>query len=202
MNIEERHEDRREHIIGATKTLILVDGVFSPSVEQIAKKAKVSRTVLNYYFNSKEQLMQEVELFAFGLWKSKMDRLFLKYELLEEHIGSFIDFSFDLASNYPFLELFLSLGKRYDSFIEETTNLSDSLVFSLCEELKVAMEKGKMYVMDPLHTIINLLSITDQPFRILSFQQANDDELRSFSEYFRNEKKQLLMRTLFVSLPY
>lgn len=198
MNVDERHEDRRVQIIEATAELILADGVFSPSTEQIAKKGALNRTALNYYFDSKEELIHEVKQFALGLWKSKIEKLFLRDLSLQEHIDTFIDFSLDLTSQYPFLELFLGLEKGYNGLVEEAVSLSDFLVSSLCEELSNAMTEGKMHIMDPMYVIINLLSITDQPFRILSFKQANDDELRSFSEHFRKEKKQLVMRALFV----
>lgn len=65
------------------------------------------------------------------------------------------------------------------------------------QQLLWGMKNGVLHTMDPVVLIINLLSITDQPFRILS-RSAGDDESRSFVERFTKEKKRMILRSIFI----
>lgn len=198
MNVDQRHEERRLRIVESTTRMVLFDGNFCPSVEEIGENAGISRTALNYYFDSKDDLMNEIRNFSLGLWKSKLDKLFFIELPLENRIVEFVDFSLDLTSSYHFLELFLSIDQGSKTLIKETIQFSDKLICSLCDEFSSAMAAGKIYNMDPLNAVFNLLSITDQPFRILSFKLAGDNEVRNFAQHFRKEKRELLLRSIFV----
>lgn len=198
MKTEDKYDDHRLYIIKSTAKLILADGNFFPTVTQIAKKASISSASLNYYFDSKEDLMDNFYQYAADVWKSKVDKLFEEKVSLETSINEYIDFSFDMTSRYPFLEFFLSVGKDGTNLIAQIIDPCDMLVCNLYEKLLTAMKEEIIYTMDPVQMIINLLSITDQPFRILSFREADDDEVRSFVEHFRKERKELILRSIFI----
>lgn len=58
-------EARKEQIILAALDLFAKDGYLSTSISAIAKKAKLSKGLLYNYFDSKEDLLNEVVIFAF-----------------------------------------------------------------------------------------------------------------------------------------
>lgn len=106
---EKIRSDRREAIMDAALRVFAEESYHATSVSRIAREAGISKGLMYNYFDSKEQLLNELIV-------GVMDRLIKRFampeegELTDNEFERFIDLSFDVLIEDPLhMKLFFSL---------------------------------------------------------------------------------------------
>ena len=68
------HTETEEKIISSAEKLFYQKGKAGTSMQDIADDAVINRTLLNYYFRSKDQLFEAVFRKAMGSFVPRLDR--------------------------------------------------------------------------------------------------------------------------------
>ena len=101
-----RDTGTEQHIKDTAKKIFFEQGRFNATTQDIAEAAGVARTVINYYFRSKDALFKQVFDEAMAETGAKMDSVLCTEIPFKEKVIAFIDMFTDEISLYPYKESF------------------------------------------------------------------------------------------------
>ena len=157
-----------EKIKQAAKEIFQQKGFAGAKTRDIAEKAGINLALLNYYFRSKEKL--------FGLvMEDSVQELFLiirtevfdSESSLMEKIVKIVNTYFDVLKTNANLPLFIlgEIQANPDTFAERLNLPNDFLVnTALYQQVKAQLKIAGIEHINPLHILINVLSLTIFPF--------------------------------------
>lgn len=151
----------------AAKRLFFVEGRFNATTQEIADAAGVNRTLLNYYFRSRNKLFDLVLMDARKHFKKKMKFVFQSDISFREKIEQFIDIYLAEAIAYPYLETYMvaRLNQKLakNEIPQEHEEQTKNEIEKFLEVIESEMEKGTIKKMTPIHFIWNLVSLLSFP---------------------------------------
>lgn len=147
------------------KVFFLVQGQINATSQEIADFAGVKRTLVNYYFRSKENLLQIVCLEVIQNMKLKLDTIYLSDLSFDEKLNEIIDYNFALRQQYPFLEIVKTIEvaqkmQNKSSFLNpvQTPGLKVFLK-EIAEEIKAK----RITDSNPLNFLLNIQALISYP---------------------------------------
>lgn len=195
-NVRVEKKDQTEYIIKETaKNLFFKEGKFNATTQEIADAAGVNRTLINYYFRSRNNLFNIVFEEAKRMEVAKTNSIMFSEDDFKTKISHFIDHSIQMNFEYPYLETYLV------SQINQGTNFRreyvDDHAKAFYANVEQAMEQGLIERMEPVQFLLNMISLINFPMAIRPLLQLN---LKiSDTEYKRilKERKEIIIQTLF-----
>jgi AcrR family transcriptional regulator len=165
LEIKPLSQEMEERILLSATQVFVLKGKAGASMQEIATAAGINRTLLNYYFRSKDNLFEQV-----------FSKLFLRFlpgivntlqtELpVERRFESFIDSYFAILLENPIVPIFI-----LQEITSNPSRLIDSLksggisFIAIIKSLEKEMELGKIRRMDPREILVNLMSLIIFPF--------------------------------------
>jgi AcrR family transcriptional regulator len=194
------HTEHR--ILEAAKTVFIEKGADGTTMQMIAREAGIHKSLLHYYFRTKEKLFDAVFIYAFQNFVPQMeDLLHTQYPVtvkIERIVSSYIDL--------------LMANKFIPAFILHEINRNPDRIFSLMkasgikpasfmEEFVKEGMKGNIIMSDPRHVIINILALCIFPFAARPLFQRiffnnNEEAYMDFME----ERKKMVTKCIIQSL--
>lgn len=181
----------------AAKRLFFVEGNLNATTQEIADAAGVNRTLLNYYFRSRDELFSQVYLEGRKDIQDKLEEL-LSLELpFREKVANFVDKFSDLIYEVPYSQIFMvseinSVRKNIPQYKRKETAMNQFM-----EEVEAEMEKGIICKMNPLNFIINLFALISYPVLMKPLYsevfKLNDQSY----EQIIQERKEMIMKLIF-----
>jgi len=169
--------DTEIKIKNATIDLLLKEGNFGMAMQDIAEKSNVSRTVIHYYFRSKENLLKVVS-------KEIIEKIVIpKYkELLRENsfdnkIERYISDSEKFSKEYPYLDVYVISQHRHNANLQIHFEYIQSAFQSFLSEIQAAINEKKISYTTPLCFLIDLFSLTTFSYMYLSFFDSKTNSL-------------------------
>jgi len=190
-------------IIEAANTVVLKYGVDSATMGQIAAEAGISRTSLNYYFRSKNRLLEKV----FSLLESKIipATLFLIEDesiRMIDKIELFVDKYIDLIAKYPMVPSFIVWELSHDpnwimQLIQQRNLNFEKLSIQIAEEVEIGTVIPFKFE-DLFANIFGLcaLPFVTKPVLMELFFDQNEEELSLFIASRKIEVKRILRNWL------
>ena len=173
-----------EKILISASKVFTEKGFSGTRTRDIAEEAGINLALLNYYFRSKEKLFEQVMKVKIVLLFGKIIPIVTDEKTsLEEKIDQASEKYFEILSKNPNLPLFIlsEIQKKpsnITSLIPAGKLLKTSVVMRQIQEKKPGL--------NPLHFIINFLSMTAFPFIVKpilkNFNILNDEEFQQFVE--------------------
>lgn len=158
-------QEMEDKILLSAANLFIVKGKAGTSMQDIADEAGINRTLLNYYFRSKDNLFDQVFMKIFSRFVPAVVSLLNSEIPVINRLENFIDYYFKILAENPIIPLFI---------IQELTSNPQRLVTMLkgggldttiiLKALDLEMEKGNVRRMDPREIMINLMSLIIFPF--------------------------------------
>ncbi len=193
--------DTKEKILAAAEKVFHAQGFKGTRTTQIAEAAGISRTMLHYYFSTKEELFQEVLSNTMSAVLGHMKRIIADQHSLNDLIGHLVDVVADLLEEKPGLPSFIV------NILNETPELAhfmaasqeDTLPRLLDQYLFEARQTGKnipeMTGEDLILNIYALCSITYLTAPYIKAKENRDDEaMKAFNRQRRNNIKSLIIK--------
>jgi AcrR family transcriptional regulator len=107
MSNQAKKDQTQELIKETAKNLFFVKGKFDATTQEIADEAGVNRTLINYYFRSRDKLIQIIFDEAQRVEQEK-SKIIQNSDLpFKEKIGQFIESSLSTSLQYPYLETYI-----------------------------------------------------------------------------------------------
>lgn len=157
MSKQEKKDQTQELIKQTAKNLFFVQGKFDATTQEIADEAGVNRTLINYYFRSRDNLIQIIFDEAHRVEKEKSELIMNSDLPFKEKIANFIDGSLQTSLQYPYLETYIvsqiNKGSCHKRDVEE-----DELK-KLYADIEKEMELGNIEKMAPVQFVLNMISL-------------------------------------------
>lgn len=100
-------ENTEEKILEAAKEVFIEKGNDGARMQEIADKAGINKSLLHYYYRTKEKLFESVFKFAFSQFAPKFLNTFNTGEDFFTQLRKFIDIYIDLISKNSFIPMFI-----------------------------------------------------------------------------------------------
>ena len=192
-------DDTEELIKDTAKRMFFAEGRFHATTQEIADEAKVNRTLINYYFRSRNNLISIIYEEATRVSNEKSRSIFDRNRDIREMIGEFIEDSIATSIQYPYLETYIVTEMNKNNLVcsKLMKDDLDELVVVFYERLEEEMEKGTIEKMEPIQFLLNMISLIIYPFTIRPLLQL--DLKLSDAEFKRilSDRKEIILNTLF-----
>ncbi|WP_312392470.1 TetR/AcrR family transcriptional regulator [Chryseobacterium sp.] len=171
MSNQAKKDQTQELIKETAKNLFFVKGKFDATTQEIADAVGVNRTLINYYFRSRDNLIQIIFDEAQKVEQDKSKVIQNSDLPFKEKMGQFIEHSLSTSLKYPYLETYIvsqiNKGNCHKKDIEE-----DELK-KLYKDIKKEMALGNIETMEPIQFVLNMVSLLVFPSAIRPLLMEN-----------------------------
>jgi len=186
--------ETEEKIIASAEKLFYQKGKSGTSMQDIADDAGINRTLLNYYYRSKDQLFEAVFRKALGSFVPSLAAMLHSDISFEEYLPAMIEKVIDAMIENPQIPIFVlqelsSNPERMPQIIKEMGIDPSIAMKKMAEQGQVPEAMG----MDPRQVIMNLLSLCIFPFaaRPVVTEILFDGDDKAYIEAMQERKKLL-----------
>ena len=178
--METKKDSTEDKILEAAKNVFVSKGMEGARMQEIADEAGINKALLHYYFRTKERLFEaifaEIIKFAFP----HITRIVKSDVPIVSKIEQVIDAYIDLLIKHPFIPGFVLKELNRDPsglfMLVIKFGLNPQVIF---DEIQLAMDRGEIIQMQPMHLVANIISMCIFPFAarpIISFILFKDDQ--------------------------
>ncbi|OKS84970.1 TetR/AcrR family transcriptional regulator [Mucilaginibacter polytrichastri] len=179
------------------KRIFFAEGKMSATTQDIADAAGVTRTLVNYYFRSKDVLFKQVFEEGMSDMGRRMDEVMLSTLPFRKKIEQFIELFYAELVQYPYRETFMISEINTHGFNTPHKERSPVLAEFL-KEIQVEIDKGTVKKMKPVNFMMNLFSLMAYPLLtrplfkwVFELNDLQYDKLL-------NERKKTIIDVLFI----
>ena len=195
MSKQDKKDQTQELIKETAKNLFFVQGKFGATTQEIADAAGLNRTLINYYFRSRDNLVQIVLDEAQAVEKEKSEIIQDSDLPFKEKISLFIEGSLKTSLKYPYLETYIVSQINKGNCIKK--EIEQSHKDRILKDIQIEMDKGNIEKMEPLQFIFNMISLLIFPSAVRPLLMENmmiDD--KEFDRLI-SERKDIIINMLF-----
>ncbi|WP_316815912.1 TetR/AcrR family transcriptional regulator [Pedobacter nyackensis] len=178
------------------KHLFFAEGKLHATTQEIADAAGVNRTLVNYYFRSRDALFDQVFHEAQESLLNMLDEVIESSMPFKQKIENLISVFLKETMHFPYRELFIITHMNSNDVIE-SKKARGKKVNAFLEQIQSEMDKGNIRSMNPRHFTMNLFSLMAYPLVTAPLNKIlfgmNDADYNILME----ERKNLIFETIF-----
>ena len=164
---DKKNQGAEEKILSAARKIFTTRGMAGARMQDIADEAGINKALLHYYYRDKEKLFETIFLAEAQKFFPKINAIFQSDDPLFLKIEKFVDEYIDEILENPYLPWFVlnEINRDPDQFMYKVwgeNNLPKPAKF--LEQIEKEIKKGTIKRINPLHLLMNLLSMTIFPF--------------------------------------
>lgn len=192
MNLETKKDDTEALIRKIAKKLFFGEGKFNATTQEIADAAGVNRTLINYYFRSRDNLFNLVFNEALCKEREKSDSILHSQLSFREKLENFIEDSMTSALQYPYLEIYIVTQINQGSDYKKPVNFEE--VFKQLEnDLTQEISSGNIKPISTVQFVINLASLVSFPTCMRPLlQETLKISIDDYDKILKDRKKVIL----------
>ena len=198
-----KDSNTEKQIIAAARQLFFKEGRFKATTQEIANAAGVNRTLVNYYFRSRDVLFEKILKEANDSIDARMLTVIDASTSFREKVEHLIDVFIEQSVNYPYLDVYIVTRMNDDAaLVKDVIKESDfrrqqGRVKDFLHDIETEMAKGTIQADSPLDFFLNLMALLSYPAAVQPMMkrllQMNN---KQYSQVLAN-RKQVIMKTLF-----
>ncbi len=190
-----------QHIKDIAKRVFLVEGKMLATTQDIADAAGVNRTLLHYYFRSRDVLFNMVFKEALTKLRERIHEVIGSQLAFRNKIENMVNVFYEELTESPYLETFIALQLNQDpsKFEELFTKLhgGKERLRNFLKEIQHEMENGTIPEMKPINYFINLFALMAYPFVARPIYTNMFDLSDAAYNKILPERKSIIMSLLF-----
>jgi AcrR family transcriptional regulator len=164
---KEKQLGAEEKILSAARKIFTTRGMAGARMQDIANEAGINKALLHYYYRDKEKLFETIFLEEVQKFFPKINAIFQSDDPLFQKIEKFVDEYIDEMVENPYLPWFVlnELNRDPDKFMYKVwgeSNLPKPAKF--LDQIEKEIKNGTIKKINPVHLLLNLLSMTIFPF--------------------------------------
>lgn len=144
------------------KHIFFSEGKLNATTQDIADAAGVTRTLLNYYFRSRDVLFEKVLEEAMLDMCLRMDEVLTSDLPFRKKIENFVQLFYTELTLYPYKETFM-ISEMNSQCCEIPVRGRSSALADFLKEVQTEMDNGTIRKMKPVNFMMNLLSLMAYP---------------------------------------
>jgi len=186
-------------ILDAANKVFIEKGLDGARMQEIADEAKINKSLLHYYYRSKNKLFEEVFNRVFKTFFPDTLKVFASNNSLFEKIENFTGEYISLLQKNPFLPMFVlhELSKRPNKIAEKFSGFIHKFKEIYFADLeKQIAEDVKNQIIIPIkteHLIVNIMSLCIFPFvaKPIIMKLFFEDDNVFYSNFIDERKKEV-----------
>jgi len=188
-------ENTEEKILNAAKKVFVTKGSDGARMQEIADEAGINKSLLHYYYRSKEKLFAAVFKFAFKKFAPNLMGIFENESDIFTKITSFIHSYIDIINKNPFIPLFIinEVSKKNAGFVGAVIKNSGMNIDLFEKEIKKEIKKGTIKQVDHRQLIVNILALCVFPFigRPIIQKVVFEDNENQYDDFLKSRKEEV-----------
>lgn len=188
--------DTEKLIKETAKRVFFGEGRFNATTQEIADAAGVNRTLINYYFRSRNNLFDIVFQDAQLQEQERTEQIVFSDLPLKEKMSLHLDMFFEQAKRYPYLEIYMVTQMNQGCVFKDKDKMS-SMLDKFYLEISLEMEKGNIEKMRPEQFVLNFVSLTSFPISMRPLLQETMGLSPENFDTILEERKEIILNTLF-----
>lgn len=198
MSEQEKNELTEELIKSTAKRVFFGEGKFNATTQEIADAAGVNRTLINYYFRSRNNLFEQVFEEAQIEETKKSESILFSDKPFKDKIAEFIDYSMEVALEYPYLEIYLVTQINQGCAFNKQDQVQKVLP-EFFKQIQTEIKKGTIRKMEPIQFVMNVISLISFPLCMRPLiQESMQIDDKNYNKLLKDRKK-IILDTLFVN---
>ncbi|RQP13984.1 MAG: TetR/AcrR family transcriptional regulator [Chryseobacterium sp.] len=190
-------KDDTESLIRQTaKNLFFKEGRFGATTQEIADAAQVNRTLINYYFRSRDNLFNIIFEEALAQQRENFVAILTSEERLRKKVEQYVEDSLISALEYPYLEIYivtqLNRGSSYHAQRPDS-----SFKEALQRELDEAIAAGEVNEISLQQFILNIASLVSFPICMRPLLEESLNLSREKYNELLLQRKEIIINTIF-----
>lgn len=183
-----------EQILKVAREVFMQHGYDGTSMQMIAGEAGINKSLLHYYYRSKEKLFREVFSKVFSQFIPHLGVIFMSEMTLEKKIYAFADRYIDVFIENPLIPIFvmqeLSKNPEYLTELIKGAGINPELML---RKIGQSLENDGVYIRDPRHFFVNLIGLCIFPFaaRPLIQRMLFDNDETAYNNFLLERKKEV-----------
>lgn len=167
MAVKDSHTEQQ--IKDAARKLFFTEGRFKATTQEIADAAGVNRTLVNYYFRSRDLLFDQILQEARTTMDLRLEMAMSKETDFRKKIEHFIDIFLEQSLTYPYLDIYMV--SRINEDVEKQNQIITDLkkterLKNFLRDIDAEIKKGTLEKIDPVQFLMNLISLLSHPMVI------------------------------------
>ena len=196
MSAKVTDQDTERLIKDTAKRLFFREGKFNATTQEIADAAGVNRTLINYYFRSRDKLFEIVFDDAQQKEHELTEQIVFSDLPLKEKISRHLDSCFEQAKEYPYLEIYMVTQVNQGCVFKDPEKMG-ALLDKFYLEVALEMEKGNIERMRPEQFVLNFISLMSFPISMRPLLQETMGISKELYDTLLEERKEIILKTLF-----
>ena len=165
--VKAKNDTTEDRILTAARKVFTTQGHAGARMQDIADEAGINKAMLHYYFRDKDKLFETIFLQEAAKFFPKINSIFESdlplFEKIELFVNEYID---EMVAN-PYLAWFIlnELNRDADKFLSKIWDMKHRPnPAKLLQQIEQEVKKGTIKKINPVHLMLNLISMTIFPF--------------------------------------
>lgn len=190
----EGSRNTEEHILEVARKVFMENGYDGTSMQMIADEAGINKSLLHYYYRSKDRLFHQIFEKVFSQFVPHLGVIFMSEMSLEEKIRAFVGRYIDIFIENPLIPIFvmqeLSKNPQNLARLIRDAGIKPELMINKISE---SLQDEDIEISDPRHFLVNLIGLCVFPFAARPLIQrmmfANDEA--AYNQFLEQRKEEI-----------
>ncbi len=192
--VKDRSESTEVRILDAAKKVFLRSGLDGTTMQQIADEAGINKSLLHYYFRTKEKLFGTVLKYAFSYVLPQLKEIFSSDDTIFQKIEKIVSEYINLLKENPMIPAFIlhEMNRNPEGLALIMKDAGINLEF-IIKQLNESVIKGEIRPIDPKHLLVNVIALCVFPIiaRPLVQRVLFDNKSEEYDQFLVERKKQV-----------
>lgn len=183
-----------ENILKVAREVFMKHGYDGTSMQMIADEAGINKSLLHYYYRSKEKLFSKIFTKVFSQFIPHLGVVFMSEMTMKEKIYAFVDRYIDIFLENPLIPIFvmqeLSKNPQHLTQLVKEAGMNPEI---LIQNIVKSMKNEGVEMDDPRQFFVNMIGLCVFPFAakplIKRMLFENDEE--AYMNFLKDRKKEV-----------
>ncbi|MBK8806573.1 MAG: TetR/AcrR family transcriptional regulator [Bacteroidales bacterium] len=163
----ENKDTTESQIFNAAREIFEEKGLSGARMQEIADKAGINKSLLHYYYRSKEKLFHSVFQIIFKKLMKEFIELFDSDDSVENKIRNFFNLHISILQKNPNIPVFVlnEINQNPERVLKMMKGLEVEKIYKkLFKQIHEGIERGEMRQVEPEQVLVSILSMSIFPF--------------------------------------
>ena len=163
---KQKDVNTEKQILNAAKTVFQAKGMDGARMQEIADKASINKSMLHYYYRSKQLLFEAVFKNAFALLAPQLNAVLNDDSSIEEKVRNFTSNYISFIIKHPYLPAFIiqELNRNPEFILKLKDQKGFPRIDKFKKQVALEVEQGILRPIKGEQLFINILALNIFPF--------------------------------------
>ena len=183
-----------ENRLNVAREVFMRKGYSGTTMQQIADEAGINKSLLHYYYRSKEKLFGQIFAEVFRQFIPELGKIFMTDMSLEEKIRAFVESYIEVFIRNPLIPIFvmqeLSTNPQHLADLIRESGIDPEMIIKMISK---SLEKENLNIQDPRQFMVNMIGLCVFPFAAQALIQRlifNNDE-KAYNKFLLERKNEV-----------